>query len=473
MRCEADNKDSIPDIHYATTMIGFGQFGRSPGDLARWHHRLPVPRRMMAWLLGIERLNNMEYSLSLLIRFAWCALRPSAVEAVEVRMGKHIQSMPLLAGVVMNFPFNPLPFETGIRIGDAALSLNFISYPGRWASFFLLFSPRRVVRNALQTRITESDCVEIRSNRAAVEFFIDEDPVVTGERGETMTLHVCVLGIDGSGKSTITAALPNILAAELNLRAGSAGEGFRMVEADEDHLAPGFHPDGLPITGHLSEWFKRQAKRFVDNRRLYPFFKLSQMVFQDDTAYRLGRRYSADVVVSDGNVLLSAAGRVANYIHPASEGADVGVPVPDASELKAVFEYLLEGKPLRKESHAKLPHIRKARMLLRLAARFGLRAEWLPDIMIFLDLSPARAMNRIVSRGKKIDRHENGDDLAQARNMYLKTLDAFGRYRSPEVAHRLVMDNMTPGETLRAVLELLKPHILAHQRQKMTEKVPL
>jgi hypothetical protein len=178
MRCEADNKDSIPDIHYATTMIGFGQFGRSPGDLARWHHRLPVPRRMMAWLLGIERLNNMEYSLSLLIRFAWCALRPNAVEAVEVRMGKHIQSMPLLAGVVMNFPFKPLPFETGIRIGDAALSLNFISYPGRWASFFLLFSPRRVVRNALQTRITESDCVEIWSNRDAVEFFIDEDPVV-------------------------------------------------------------------------------------------------------------------------------------------------------------------------------------------------------------------------------------------------------------------------------------------------------
>ncbi len=67
-----------------------------------------------------------------------------------------------------------------------------------------------------------------------------------------MTLHVCVLGIDGSGKSTITAALPNILAAELNLRAGSAGEEFRMVEADEDHLALRFHPDGLPTTGHLS-----------------------------------------------------------------------------------------------------------------------------------------------------------------------------------------------------------------------------
>ena len=32
-----------------------------------------------------------------------------------------------------------------------------------------------------------------------------------------MTLHVCILGIDGSGKSTISAALPAILAAEMGL----------------------------------------------------------------------------------------------------------------------------------------------------------------------------------------------------------------------------------------------------------------
>jgi len=288
-----------------------------------------------------------------------------------------------------------------------------------------------------------------------------------------MTLHVCVLGIDGSGKSTITAALPYILAAELNLRAGSAGEAFRIVEADEDHLAPKFHPDGLPITGHLSKWFKWQAKRVVDNRRLYPFFKLSQMIFQDDTAYRLGRRYGADVVVSDGNVLLSATGRAANYIRPASEKANVGVQAPNAGELKAVFEYLLEGKPLREKSQAQLPHLGKARMVQRLAARFGLRAGWLPDVVIFLDLSPTIAMTRITSRCQKIDRHENEDDLAQARHMYLKTLDAFGRYRSPKVAHRLTVDNMTPGDTLRTVLELLKPHISAYQRQQTAEKIPL
>jgi len=183
IRCEVDKTGSRPDIHYAATMSGFGQFGRSPGDLARWHHRLPLLRRLAAWLFGVERLNNIEYSLSLLIRFVWCALWPKAVEVVTVRMGERVQSMPLLAGVVMNFPFKPLPFELEVRAEDAALSLNFISYPGRWASLFLLFSPRRLASNALQIRIADSDCVEVcLLNRDGVEFFLDEDPLVFNSR---------------------------------------------------------------------------------------------------------------------------------------------------------------------------------------------------------------------------------------------------------------------------------------------------
>jgi hypothetical protein len=94
-------------------------------------------------------------------------------------MGERVQSMPLLAGVVMNFPFKPLPFGPGVGVEDAALSLNFISYPGRLASLFLLFSPQNIMRNALQMQITDSNCVEVRLlNRDGVEFFLDEDPLV-------------------------------------------------------------------------------------------------------------------------------------------------------------------------------------------------------------------------------------------------------------------------------------------------------
>jgi ABC-type glutathione transport system ATPase component len=55
-----------------------------------------------------------------------------------------------------------------------------------------------------------------------------------------MTLHVTILGIDGSGKSTVANALPAVLAAESRVVAGSAGNEFRMATPDEDLLAPGF-----------------------------------------------------------------------------------------------------------------------------------------------------------------------------------------------------------------------------------------
>ncbi|MBI4295675.1 MAG: hypothetical protein HY667_01015 [Chloroflexi bacterium] len=288
-----------------------------------------------------------------------------------------------------------------------------------------------------------------------------------------MTLHVSIIGIDGSGKSTVATALPHILAAEMKVLAGAAGDDFRIVDADQDHLLPGFRPVGLPLIGHLSRWSKRLAKRAVDNRRLYPFFKACQMIFQDATAYTLGRRYGAALMISDGNVLLSTMGRIANYISPASTGADIGRLEPDASDLKAVFEYLCDGKPLSRETQAKLPDLRKAARVQRLIRRFGLHAGWLPDVVIFLDISPETAMKRIADRGKKVDLHENLDDLAQARKMYLKTADAFALYRSSHVAHRIAADNMTPGEALRAAVKALAPYELAIRREKTEKKLPL
>src|SRR5262245_19999706 len=160
-----------------------------------------------------------------------------------------------------------------------------------------------------------------------------------------MTIHVCVLGIDGSGKSTITSALPSVLASELKLRAGSAGEIFRISSPDEDSLDANYHPDGLPVAARLSMRFRALAKRFVNNRKIYPVFKLSQMIFKDSAARSLGRRFDADVIVSDGNALISAMGRAANYLSPAadraaeiSEGAehDAG-----PNDLKSALSYIL------------------------------------------------------------------------------------------------------------------------------------
>jgi SAM-dependent methyltransferase/energy-coupling factor transporter ATP-binding protein EcfA2 len=283
-----------------------------------------------------------------------------------------------------------------------------------------------------------------------------------------MTLHVCVLGIDGSGKSTISAALPGILAAEMGLLAGAAGEEFRVVSPQEDHLAPRFRPDGLPLSARLAARLKKAAKRLVDHRSLYPAAKLSQLVLQDHAAATLGWRYRARVVVSDGNALLSATGRAANYLSAASDGGR-GAPSPEAEDLEAVFSYILDGQPVPPESRRRLPRLGGARLLHRLAARLGLRAACLPDVVVFLDLLPGTAFERIRSRGHKVDRHENLEDLTQAREMYLKCVEAFRRYRSPEAGFRIPVDGLSPGEISAAIVEALRPRIAA-QRERANDE---
>lgn len=276
-----------------------------------------------------------------------------------------------------------------------------------------------------------------------------------------MTLHVCILGIDGSGKSTVSATLPAVLAAELGVVAGAAGESFHVASSDEDHLAPKFHPDGLPASARLSTRLKQAAKRLADDRGLYPVFKIAQMVLQDVAAAALGRRYRADVIVSDGNALLSATGRAANYLRAASDGVDA--PAPKAKDLEAVFAHILEGRPVPPESRPRLPDLRKARLIYRLFSFLGIRAAWLPDVVVFLDLSPEAAVDRIAARGHRVDRHENLADLAQARDMYLECVEAFRQYQSPEAAHRITLEGLSPGEAIDAVTGVLRPHILVHR----------
>ena len=86
------------------------------------------------------------------------------------------------------------------------------------------------------------------------------------KKKHTQALHVSVIGIDGSGKSTFAASLPMLLAAEYQLQAGGAGETYVVNTPDEDHLTSGFTPDGLPFTARISTLLKRWAKKFTNHR---------------------------------------------------------------------------------------------------------------------------------------------------------------------------------------------------------------
>jgi hypothetical protein len=179
LRCEVGGPEGAPGVHYAATMGGFGQFGRTPGDLARWHRLVPAQRAVVARLLGIERLNNVEYALALLIRSASCALLgASAAEVVEVRADGRREILPLLAGVAMNFPFEELPIDPGVRVEDEALSFYFIPFTGRLSALRLVLAPERLIPDALRIKVRKLERVEIRLvDRDSAEFFLDEDPM--------------------------------------------------------------------------------------------------------------------------------------------------------------------------------------------------------------------------------------------------------------------------------------------------------
>ncbi len=268
-----------------------------------------------------------------------------------------------------------------------------------------------------------------------------------------MTTHVAILGIDGSGKTTVAQALPALAAARLGVRAAAAGATFAVSTPDEDLASGGVAARGLPLAARVAPALRRAAKRCAGLVWLYPVVKLLQMLVQDLAARRLARRYRADVVFSDGHALLCAAGRWANYGGAASARlverlAFVrGGPMPPGAGL---------GERLR---------LRALRLAVRCGRALGLDLAWLPDVAVVLDVPPAVALRRIARRGAPRDPHENLADMAQARDGYLEALFALEREGALEV-HVLATGAWSAGETCSRVLGAVAGRVAAAARAR-------
>lgn len=177
--CDAANH---PAMLFGATLGGFGLFGHVPKCLEAHHENRPRFHRFSAGLLGIERLTNVEYGLCLAGLSARAALNPERLYTVEVRQGKHTERFPLLAGALMNFPLGALPFQPGITVEDAELSLHLVPFRSRLQALGLVACPQRNARTARQFRITHETPVTLRVlNRDSMHFFLDEDPIEARE----------------------------------------------------------------------------------------------------------------------------------------------------------------------------------------------------------------------------------------------------------------------------------------------------
>jgi SAM-dependent methyltransferase len=274
-----------------------------------------------------------------------------------------------------------------------------------------------------------------------------------------MTVHIAVVGIDGSGKSTLTHSLAALIAAECGLVAGSASGPEAWVRApSHDLCGPGFHPWGRPMAARLGRPLRRIAKALTGSRPLYPAAKVLQMLVQDNATVKLAGRYRADVMVSDCNLLLASAGRARNY-------RDTGGVPPSTDDFEAAFRQLLHDRPAPTGVEERLPGLRTATRIARVLRRFRVRGIWKPDHVVFLDVSPRRAMARIVARGERLDRHENLQALEDAREGYLRALRAYARVAGPGTVHVVRCDDLSAGQVVAGVLTRLRPVLSAQQAQ--------
>lgn len=278
-----------------------------------------------------------------------------------------------------------------------------------------------------------------------------------------MNLHASVIGIDGSGKSSVSRGAPERLARELRCITAHAGDTFEIFEPGADGRVIE-RRDVLPLSASLATQLRRAAKRMVDWPWIYPPLKLAQMALQDSAAHRMAcGQLRPAWVVSDGNLLLNAAGRGGNYRRSASRGESACREAPGPDDIAALFAHLVDGAPLPRVSRARLPPLRSASALLTTLRACGLKPAWLPDFVLFLDVRPDVALERVRARGQKVDAHENVADLQQARDGYRRALDAFERYRGAGSVVTIDAGGLSREEAVSASVAALEKHVITRE----------
>ena len=155
-----------------------------------------------------------------------------------------------------------------------------------------------------------------------------------------MSLYISIIGIDGSGKSTLIPPLTNLITAELGLTTTAVGDDCWGKTPEEDLFRPGFTPDGELFSTRLGRLFRWAAKANTAHRRFYPLLKLAQLALQERTVRGLMANYQPDVILSDGNLLLSAAGRVINYVDAKAISVARVIPRNSLPYLEDLYNYV-------------------------------------------------------------------------------------------------------------------------------------
>jgi 1-acyl-sn-glycerol-3-phosphate acyltransferase len=229
------------------------------------------------------------------------------------------------------------------------------------------------------------------------------------ERSETASRHkrrperhatfvAAVLGIDGSGKSTLSRRL----ALELSTDQSTCliGDSLELfVEGGPRGVQP-------LLKEKLRRWMSALAKDAKSLAR-YKIPKLAELLLRDALLGEARRWYGPDLIFMDGSPLLNMTAWSALYR-----------PELMSTDFCARAMAILAGRGLGKD-----PLFREFPEL-KIMKRLRLTRLGMPDVVLFLDVDPAISMERIRSRGERMQAHETEEKLRRLRETYLLVVEA-------------------------------------------------
>ncbi len=214
---------------------------------------------------------------------------------------------------------------------------------------------------------------------------------------------VAVIGIDGSGKST------------LSRRLAGCFEGDSCFIGDRLELLKDGEPCAAQplIANEVRKWVGRQAKS-AKNLAHYKIPKLAELLLRDRLLSDVYRWYRPDRVFMDGSPLLNMTGWAILY-HEDAFNEEVCARAMD----------ILTGNHVRGKRD---PIFKQFPELLTLR-KLNLTHLHLPDAVIFLDVDPAICVERVTSRGEAVQAHENIEKLTKLGKAYDLVCDVVEKNR--------------------------------------------
>ncbi|MBU1074042.1 deoxynucleoside kinase, partial [bacterium] len=203
---------------------------------------------------------------------------------------------------------------------------------------------------------------------------------------------VALLGIDGSGKSTISRLLAEYY----------SNQEITCLIGDELLLFSGGAPRRVQplLKEKVRRWLSAQAR---DARSLarYKIPKISELLLRDALLGEARRWYGPDIVFMDGSPLLNMTAWSALYRDE----------LMSQDFCARAMEILSGGGQPNDPLYGEFPELKAMK-------RLGLTRLHRPDAVIFLDVAPATSMKRILGRGEKMQVHENEEKLGRLREAY-------------------------------------------------------